>query len=294
MEYIAAKTVVSAYGENSNWFGTNYNMNIYKGCCHGCIYCDSRSDCYHVDRFDTVRAKENALELIRNDLRRKVKTGVVGTGAMSDPYNPFEKQLKLTRNALELINAYGFGAAIATKSDLITRDIDVLRDIATHSPVLCKITVTAAEDDVCAITEPNVCRTSVRFAAISRLSSAGLFTGVLLMPVLPFITDNPENIRGIVRMAHESGAKFVYAAMGMTLRNNQRMHYYQKLDADFPGLTQRYIQAYGDTYSCSVPQASKLWRIFVQACEEYGLLYRMQDIIRGYKQGYGNTQLSFL
>ncbi|MDD3429830.1 MAG: radical SAM protein [Oscillospiraceae bacterium] len=294
MEYIPAKTIISAYGENSSWFGTNYNMNIYKGCCHGCIYCDSRSDCYHIERFDTVRAKANALEIIRNDLRRKVKTGVVGTGAMSDPYNPFERELKLTRNALELINAYGFGAAIATKSNLITRDIDVLKDIASHSPVLCKITVTAADDDLCAITEPNVCRTGARFDAIRRLSDAGLYTGVLLMPVLPFITDNPENIISIVRMAHENGAKFVYAAMGMTLRNNQRMHYYTKLDEAFPGLKQKYMQTYADTYSCGAPKAARLWAIFAKTCEQYGLLYRMQDIISGYKQGYKNTQLSFL
>ena len=150
MEYISAKTIVTKTKAPSKWFGIDYNMNIYKGCCHGCIYCDSRSDCYGVDRFDQVRAKENALEIIRNDLRRKTRRGVVGTGAMSDPYNPFERKLKLSRHALELCDAFEFGAAIATKSSLLERDIDVLQSIADHSPVLLKITVTTAEDDLAA------------------------------------------------------------------------------------------------------------------------------------------------
>ena len=130
MEYIPAKTILSGWRPGSGWFGINYNMNLYRGCCHGCIYCDSRSDCYGNDRFDTVRAKENALFLLRGELRRKVKTGIVGTGAMSDPYNPFERDLMLTRHALELLAAYGFGAAIATKSELIERDIDVLQELS--------------------------------------------------------------------------------------------------------------------------------------------------------------------
>ena len=135
IEYIPAKTIVTKT-KDSQWFGIDYNMNIYRGCCHGCIYCDSRSDCYHIKDFDQVKAKENALMLIRNDLRRKVKKGVVGTGSMSDPYNPFEKNLNLTRHSLELIDAFGFGIAIATKSTLILRDTDILESIKEHSPIL--------------------------------------------------------------------------------------------------------------------------------------------------------------
>lgn len=138
MEYIQAKTIITRSKKPEYWFGAEYNMNIYKGCCHGCIYCDSRSNCYGVESFDTVRAKEGALLIIRDELRRKAKTGVVCTGAMSDPYNPFEKELELARHALELCNAFGFGAAIATKSCLIERDIDVLKDIKEHSPFFAK------------------------------------------------------------------------------------------------------------------------------------------------------------
>jgi DNA repair photolyase len=155
MEYISAKTIVTST-KNSAWFGVEYNMNIYKGCCHGCIYCDSRSDCYRLDDFDRVRTKENALSIIRDELRRKSKTGVVGTGAMSDPYNPFEEELQLTRHSLELINAYKFGVAIATKSPLVTRDIDILRNIKEHSPTLVKITITTVNDELCKKIEPNV------------------------------------------------------------------------------------------------------------------------------------------
>ena len=165
MDYISAKTMLIPT-KNKTWFGTDYTMNIYKGCMHGCIYCDSRSDCYHIDHFDTVRAKENALLLIRNELRRKVKPGVICTGAMSDPYNPFESELCLTRHALELIEAYEFGVAIATKSDLITRDIDVLGGIQTKAPVICKITLTTLDDALAKKIEPYAPSPSRRLEAL--------------------------------------------------------------------------------------------------------------------------------
>lgn len=292
MRLIPAKTIISGYAENNSWFGTNYNMNIYKGCCHGCIYCDSRSECYHVENFDEVRAKENALAIIQRELKSRRKTGVVGTGAMSDPYNPCEKDHRLTRGALSLINEYGFGSAIATKSDLVTRDIDILKEIRKHSPVLIKITITTCEDELCKIVEPNVSVSSNRFAALAELAGNGIFAGILLMPVLPFIEDNEENILGIVRRAAESGARFIYAAFGMTLRQNQRDWYYNKLEEQFPGIRQKYVKQFGNSYSCHSPEAEKLWKLFSSECDKYGILYRMEDIIKAYKQGYGVTQLS--
>ncbi|SDO14808.1 SPL family radical SAM protein [Acetanaerobacterium elongatum] len=294
MEYIPAKTIVNRTKDTS-WFGTDYNMNIYKGCCHGCIYCDSRSECYHVEEFDRVRAKENALEVIRNDLRRKVRTGVIGTGAMSDPYNPFEGELMLTRRALELVDAYGFGIAIATKSTLVTRDIDILSDIKSHSPTLVKVTVTAADDALSKAIEPNAPPSSKRFEAIRTLSQAGIFTGVLLMPVLPFIEDSDENVLAIVSKAHECGARFIYPAFGMTLRQNQRDWYYEKLGGLFPGqgLVERYQKRYGERYTCTSPRAKALWGVFKEACDRYGILYNMTDIVNAYKLGYADSQLSF-
>ena len=292
MEYIPAKTIISSYGENSSWFGFNYTMNIYKGCCHGCIYCDSRSECYHVDNFDTVRAKENAIYIIRHELKSKRKSGIVGTGAMSDPYNPLEEELMLTRQALELIYENRFGVSIATKSSLITRDIDILQKIKAFSPVLCKITITAFDDDLCRKIEPNVSVSSKRFSSIKKLSNAGIFTGVLLMPVLPFITDTEENIIGIVRKAKESGASFVYPALGVTLRANQRDYFYQKLDEIFPNIKQKYIERFNNDYSCDSPYAQNLYKLFANECEKLDLLYKMPDIIKAYKSGYETDQLS--
>ncbi len=294
MEYIKAKHIVMRT-KSSAWFGIDYNMNIYKGCCHGCIYCDSRSDCYGIEDFDTVKAKENALPIIRDDLRRKVRTGVVGTGAMSDPYNPFEKKLLLTRHALELLDAYGFGAAIATKSDLLLRDVDILQSIKEHSPVLCKVTITTADDHLCQKIEPHVTNSSGRFAMLHALAKAGIFAGILLMPVLPGLEDTEENIRLIVRKASGCGVKFIYPAFGMTLRQNQRAWYLSKLQTLFPqsGLAQWYQKTYPHAYTCTSPNARALWEVFCLECERTGILYKMPDIVSGYKQGYENAQLQF-
>ena len=293
METVPAKTIVTRT-KSTSWFGTDYNMNIYRGCCHGCVYCDSRSECYGIEDFDRVRVKENALEIIRNDLRRKVKPGVVGTGSMSDPYNPLESGYQLTRHALELLNAYGFGAAIATKSALIARDIDVLTDIRSHSPVLCKLTITTCDPRLAEKIEPNVSGPSERLKAVEQLAKAGLTAGILLMPVLPFLEDTPENVREVVRRAAESGARFVYPAFGMTLRQNQRDWYYAKLEKAFPGeeLPERYRRQYGNAYRCTSPREAELWKEFTAECRETGLLYHMQDIIRLYRQGYEASQLS--
>lgn len=296
MHYIPAKTIVSNYAKENSWFGINYNMNIYKGCCHGCIYCDSRSECYGIENFDMVRAKENSIELIRKELKGKRRTGVVGTGAMSDPYNPFEKELMLTRRALEEINAFNFGISIATKSSLVTRDIDILKKIKGHSPVLIKITITTFDDELCKKVEQNVCASSERFEAIRMLSENGIFTGILLMPILPFINDNEENIASIVREAAKCGAKFIFAyGMGLTLRQNQRDHYYKELLRAFPNenLVQKYVSTFGNSYECSSPKAKRLWHVFKTECENLGILYRMQDIISAYKFGYGDRQISW-
>lgn len=294
MEYIPAKTIVTKTKAPAKWFGIDYNMNIYKGCCHGCIYCDSRSDCYGVDEFDRVRAKEDALRIIRDDLRRKMRSGVVGTGAMSDPYNPFERELYLSRHALELCDAFGFGAAVATKSSLLSRDIDVLQSIAEHSPVLLKITVTTARDELAEKIEPNAARPTERFETIKRLAKAGLYAGILLMPVLPFIEDDRENIGEIIRKAEDAGASFIYPAFGMTLRGSQRAWYFQKLGELFPGkgLVEAYRKRYGESYECLSPKAGKLWEYFAKECQKRQIVYRMEDIISQYKRPYRVTQMT--
>ena len=273
------------------WFGADYNMNIYRGCSHGCIYCDSRSSCYGDRNFDTIKIKRDALRIIRDDLNRKVKRGVVATGAMSDPYNPLERELRLTRSALELINACQFGVAIDTKGVLVTRDIDILHDIKNHSPVIVKITITTSDDDLCRKIEPRAPSSTDRFAAIKALSENGIYCGVLMMPILPFINDTIENIKGVVRRAKEAGAGFVYPAFGMTLREGNREYFYEKLGEMFPAMKEKYIKQYGTRYNCSSPEAKSLWGIFARECEKQGLLYNMRAITSLYKRGYEMAQL---
>lgn len=291
MELIPAKTIITKT-KSSQWFGADYNMNIYRGCTHGCIYCDSRSDCYQNKEFDTIKAKADALKIIRSDLRRKVTKGVISTGAMSDPYNIYEEKEKLTQNALTLIDAYGFGVAIATKSPLISRDIDILKQIKSHSPVIAKLTITAYDDELSRKIEPNVAASSQRFRAIRELGDAGIFAGILMMPILPYVNDNIENITNIVKCAADSGARFIYPAFGLTMRDGQREYFLSRLDALYPGLAKKYMSRYGTRYSCSSPHARKLYEEFQKLCSQYNILFNMSTIITHYKYGYNPEQLS--
>ena len=293
VQSIPAKSIVYKNKSPDSWFGLDYNMNIYRGCSHGCIYCDSRSDCYRIADFDTIMVKENALQIIRDDLRRKVKTGVVASGAMSDPYNPLEQELKLTRNALELINAYEFGASLCTKSALVTRDADILQDIKKHSPAIVTISITAADDKLCRIIEPNVSVTSERVEALRTLAGKGIFCGVLVVPVLPYITDTAENVISILRLAKDAGADFVYTYMGMTLRRGNREYFYEKLDKALPGMKEKYMKRYDVRYNCPSPNAKKLWDTFTAESERLGLLHDMKAITRRYKAGYDRQQSLF-
>ncbi|NLC87896.1 MAG: radical SAM protein [Clostridiaceae bacterium] len=284
MEFIKAKTILSKMKDGNNWFGIDYNMNLYKGCSHACIYCDSRSNCYHIDNFDTVRAKKNELNILESELVRKRKKGIVGIGSMSDTYNPQEIKYEITRGALKLISKYGFGVSIDTKSDLIVRDIDLLKEINNKNSVIIKFTITTSDDNLSKVIEQNVVESSKRLSAIKELSDNGIFIGIMMTPVLPYITDNEENIKKLVKLAHENGAKFIYTYMGMTLRENQREYYYSQLDKHFKGLKNKYISTYGEQYSCNVPNYKNLYNIFKNECNKYGLLYKMEDIIKAYKK----------
>lgn len=285
MRYIKAKSILQrTLDKNSMWFSIDYNMNLYKGCSHGCIYCDSRSSCYNIDNFDEVKIKENSLEILENELAKKRNIGVIEMGAMSDTYNPFEREYEITRGALRLIEKYKFGVSIATKSDLILRDIDLLKAISKNNSVIVKITITTSNDDLSKIIEPNVCVSSKRFEAVKKLTENGIFVGVLLMPVLPFIEDNNENIINIVRASYENKAKFIYAMFGVTLRENQRDYFFQKADKHFGGIKEKYIKTFGNSYICNSPDYKKLKYIFEKECEKYGILYKMKDIINAYKK----------
>ena len=290
MEFIKAKTILSKVKYGADWYGVDYNMNLYRGCSHGCIYCDSRSDCYHIENFDIVKGKENMLHILENELSKKRLKGVVGIGAMSDTYNPMEIKYQQTRGALQLISKYGFGVSIDTKSDLILRDIDLLKEINSKNNVIIKFTITTPDDNLSKKIEPNVCVSSKRLEAIKILNDNGIFTGIIMNPVLPFITDKEDDIKKLVELASRSGAKFIHTYMGMTLRENQRAYYFDKLDEKFPGVKEKYIKNYGDRYNCLVPNYKQLYKVFTDECDRYGILYKMNDIIRAYKKDSTNDE----
>lgn len=285
MEFEPAKQLLTpVHVGMDDFFYADWNMNIYRGCSHGCIYCDSRSLCYHLDRFDTIRPKANALQLLESELISKRKPGVITMGAMSDPYNPLEERLGLTRGALELMLRHGFGAAFTTKSPLCARDAALLARISRRAPVSARITITCAEDDLSRRIEPHVAPSSERFAALRTLSEQGVHAGVWLNPVLPFITDSEENIISVVRKAAEAGAKFVVCFFGMTLRSGNREYYFAALEEEFPGLRAQYLSTFGNTYECAAPNAQRLYERFTAECERLGLAWRFRDVNAGMMQ----------
>lgn len=294
MEFIETKTILQKANHGNEWFGIDYNMNLYKGCSHKCIYCDSRSNCYQIEDFDRVRAKRDEIEILNLELKNKRKKGVIGIGAMSDTYNPFEKKYEITRQALKLISYYNFGVSIETKSNLITRDIDLFKEINSKADIILKFTITTADDELSKLIEPSVCVSSERLKAMKQLAESGLFVGTLVTPIIPFITDSEENIRKVIKLSAENGARFAYSIGGLTLRDNKRAYFYEQLDKLFPELKEKYIQTYGNNYFCSSINKNLAY-IFKKECEKYGLLYKMQDIIKEYKKNeIKNEQISFI
>lgn len=270
MHMVQAKGILSAKN----------GMNIYRGCTHGCIYCDARSDCYNMTHaFEDIEVKQNAPQLLEQALKAKRRRCMIGTGAMSDPYLHAEKELRLTRSCLELIERYGFGLAIQTKSDLIMRDIDLIDSINRRAKAVVQMTLTTADEDLCRIAEPNVCTTKRRFEVLCEMHERGIHTVVWLSPLLPYINDSPENVAAIVDMAGKAGCMGIICFdMGLTLRNGDREHYYSALERHFPGLRERYIREYGDAYMLTSPNAAKLWRVFVTECRSRGIEYRTDAV----------------
>ena len=274
---IEAKTLLSSSKEPDPWFGIKYTMNLFRGCQHHCIYCDSRSQCYGIADFDgEVLVKANAPELLRRELRSKRVKGYIGTGAMNDPYMPAERRLELTRRALAVIAEQRFPVHVLTKSDLVLRDLDLLLAIdaaaggATPGAVV-SITITTADDALARQLEPSAPSPSARFAALARLAAAGICTGVLLMPVLPFLEDDPANIRAIVERAAAAGAHHVIPAWGVTLRDRQRDYFYAQLDQRFPGLRARYERTFGERYFAPSPAADQLEALFCELAARFKL-----------------------
>lgn len=271
MHYVNSKTLLSSKN----------GMNLYRGCTHGCIYCDSRSKIYNMNhKFEDVEVKENYHELLKKELIKRPKA-MIGTGAMTDPYIPVEKRLKHVRKSLELIHRYGFGFTCITKSDLILRDLDLLKKINENSKAVVQMTLTTADDDLCKVLEPNVCPTSRRVEVLKTLNEEGIPTIVWLCPILPYINDTEENINGILDYCIDSNVYgIICMEMGMTLREGNREYFYEKLDEHFPELKDKYINKFGNNYGLPSVNNKKLMAIFKKRTSENGILNDNDEIFR--------------
>ena len=274
-------------------------MNIYRGCLHGCIYCDSRSLCYQMNhKFEDIEVKANAVGLLENTLRRKRNKCMIGTGAMSDPYMPIEEKLGNMRKCLEVIERYGFGVTMITKSTKVLRDLDLLKKINEKSKCVVQMTLTTYDEDLCRIVEPNVETTYERFRALEILHDNGIPTVVWLCPILPFINDTEENIRGILDYCVRAKVKgIINFDMGVTLRDGNREYFYKKLDEHFPGLKEKYIRMYGNSYQLSSPNSRQLNMIYKSECIKNGIMcdvYECFEYLNKYEDKYGGEQISLI
>ena len=275
MHFVEAKGILTTNGGRCG-------MNIYRGCSHGCIYCDSRSKCYQFTHpFEDIEVKQNAPMLLEAALKSKRKKCMIGTGSMSDPYMHCENELELTRKCIEIIHRYGFGLAIQTKSDRILRDIDLLDDINKDTKCVVQMTLTTYDDELCSILEPNVCNTKRRLEVLKMMQERGIPTIVWITPILPFINDTEENVRQILEACTKVGVKgIIDFGMGLTLREGDREYFYAALDKHFPGMKKRYIETYGNAYDLSSPDSGKLTGILKEICMENNMMYKPDDCFR--------------
>ena len=272
-------------------------MNLYRGCLHGCIYCDSRSECYCMDHdFEDVEVKANALELLENNLKRKRSKCMLATGSMSDPYIPLENELKHVRKALGLAYNYGFGFTLITKSNRVLRDFDLLTAINNKTKCVVQMTLTTCDENLCKKIEPNVSTTKERVAVLKKLHEAGIPTVVWLCPILPFINDTKENIKGILDYCIEAKVYGIICfGMGVTLRKGNREYFYQQLDHLFPGMKEKYIKTYGVKYQLNSPNNNELMQLFHQTCQANGIVHdnnQIFDYLKKYENKHENIQLS--
>lgn len=275
MHFVEAKGILTTNGGRCG-------MNIYRGCSHGCIYCDSRSKCYQFTHsFEDIEVKQNAPMLLEAALKSKRKKCMIGTGSMSDPYMHCETELELTRKCIEIIHRYGFGLAIQTKSDRILRDIDLLDDINKDTKCVVQMTLTTYDDKLCSILEPNVCNTKRRLEVLKMMQERGIPTIVWITPILPFINDTEENVRQILEACAKVGVKgIIDFGMGLTLREGDREYFYAALDKHFPGMKKRYIETYGNAYDLPSPDSGKLTGILKEICMENNMMYKPDDCFR--------------
>lgn len=288
MHFVTAKGILTS---------TN-GMNLYRGCTHGCIYCDSRSKCYHMEHaFEDIEVKENAVELLEYALKHRRKKCMIGTGSMTDPYIPLEIELGNVRKVLQLIYRYGYGFTVQTKSARILRDLDLLVQIHEKTKCVVQMTLTTYDEGLCSKIEPNVSTTKERFEVLKRLRDAGIPTVVWLSPILPFINDTENNISGILDMCTEAKVYGIICfGMGLTLREGNREYFYRQLDHLFPRLKEKYIRTYGNQYIIESPEGNRLMKLFCLKCESGGIIHdneRIFQYLHTFEEKDSSVQLSF-
>lgn len=284
MHYKKVKSILSA----------NNNMNIYRGCSHGCIYCDSRSKCYSFTHdFEDIEIKENALELLESTLLTKRKKCMITTGAMCDPYIHLEEKFKFTHQCLELILKYGYGISIQTKSNRILKDLDILEQINNNTKAVVQMTLTTYDEKLCKILEPNVSTTKERFETLKKINARGIPTIVWLSPILPFINDTEENLRGLISYCKEAKVYgIIFFGFGLTLREGNREYFYQKLDEHFPGMKDKYIKYFGSSYEIESPNADKLYKILKEECEKNNIILN-NDYLFSYMSKFPEKEVQY-
>jgi DNA repair photolyase len=268
------------YKEYKSILSPKNGMNIYRGCTHGCIYCDSRSKCYQMQHdFEDIEVKQGAPDMLEAELRKKRKRCMIGTGSMTDSYMPLEAKLQYTRQCLEIIDKYGFGLSIQTKSNLILRDLDLLKSINQKAKCVVQITLTTYDEELCKILEPNVCTTKERFKVLKTMQENGIPTVVWLCPLLPFINDTEENLRGVLEYCIQAGVwGILNFGISVTLRDGDREYFYAALDRHFPGLKQKYHQKYGYSYVVTSDNNDRIMKIFYEECERHGIVCKNDEI----------------
>lgn len=230
-------------------------------------------------RFEDIEVKENAPELLENALKRKRRKCMIGTGAMSDPYIPLEKELKLTRRCLEIINRYGFGVTVQTKSASVMRDIDLFTKINDKSKAVLQMTLTTADESLCRIIEPNVSVTKERFETLKAFHENGIPCVVWFSPFLPFINDTKENIDGLLKYCIDAKVRGIICfGIGLTLRDGDREYFYSRLDKHFPNMKERYIYTYGNSYQLTSSNNNVLMNRISEVCRNHGIMFGVENV----------------
>jgi DNA repair photolyase len=255
-----------------------WTLNPYMGCVHRCTYCYVRAYEKRADRpFDerygkSIRVKTNVAQVLRWELhKRSWRHESVAIGAATDPYQPAEGQYKLTRGCLEALAAVHNPFGLITRGPMIVRDVDVLQEASRRADVGINVSIPTLDMDVWRKTEPGTAPPRQRLRAIRLLIDAGIRVNISMAPILPGISDSPEQIEEVVRAARDAGAVGIWANL-LHLRAGTREHFFSQLARDWPQLLQRYRELY--RYDAYLPDAAKA-----------PVLQRLSELRAAYKIG---------